>query len=146
MVTAKVGDRHVVEKMHEVGAEFGGEPSGHIISLRKATTGDGLRAALSVMGVMRKKNQPLSTLRDIYKELPCVRADLKVKTKPDLESIPGYLDLQQKLAQDLGSRGRLFVRFSGTEPLLRILVEGEEDKLIQEVCVQVVQFFEKLEL
>ena len=122
LLRTEVGDRNVVETMREKGIILGGEPSGHIVFLNYTTTGDACIAALNVMGAMVTQNKKLSELRDIIQEVPQVNVSLPVKRKDDLENLKGY----KEIISSIKSQGsRVHVRFSGTEPLLRILVEGQ---------------------
>lgn len=124
MIRAPVGDRHVVEKMRETGAQLGGEQSGHLIFFEHGTTGDGLVAALRTLAVMKRTQRPLSDLKNMISLFPQAKMDLKVSKRVALESLPDYLALVEKCNKSLKDNGRAFVRYSGTEPKLRILVEA----------------------
>lgn len=130
VVRTKVGDKYVVEEMKKNGYALGGEQSGHLIFLEHATTGDGLVAALKLLAVMQGRKAKLSALSRIMEDVPQVLVNLRVKESCQLEEIPGYPELIAELTSTLAGQGRIFVRFSGTEPLLRILVEGPDPKLI----------------
>ncbi|HKB92235.1 MAG TPA: phosphoglucosamine mutase [Opitutaceae bacterium] len=121
-----VGDRYVIERMLAVGASLGGESSGHVISADVAPTGDGLVAALKVIGVMLRTGLPLSTLRKGLKKYPQATGDLMVNEKRDLKTMPHYQAALAALNAELGTHGRVMVRYSGTEPKLRFLVEGPD--------------------
>lgn len=122
LLRTEVGDRNVVETMREKNIILGGEPSGHIVFLNYTTTGDACIAALNVMGAMVIQNKKLSELRDIIQEVPQVNVSLPIKRKDNLENLKGY----KEIISSIKSQGsRVHVRFSGTEPLLRILVEGQ---------------------
>jgi len=125
-----VGDRYVVEKMREGGFNFGGEPSGHIVFLDYATTGDGLIAALQVMATMRLRGKRLSEIVTGYHALPQILTSVKVSGRRDLAQVPEVQKMIREFENDLGTQGRVLVRYSGTEPLIRIMVEGPEDSLI----------------
>lgn len=125
-----VGDKYVVEEMRKKGLSLGGEQSGHIIHLDHSTTGDGCVAALNVLSVMKTKGKRLSELKKIFKDVPQVLINRKVKHKRPLEEIKGYLDMLKSVEQRLGNEGRTFVRYSGTEPVVRVLVEGNDRRLI----------------
>ena len=127
MYRANVGDRFVVEKMKEEGLTFGGEQSGHMIFLDSSTTGDGTLAALKVIELMRRTEKPLSELKNLIELYPQTLLNLKVREKKELSSLPSYLKAVEAAQKELAGKGRIFVRYSGTEPKLRILVEGESE-------------------
>jgi len=123
-VRTKVGDRYVNEEMRRRGAVLGGEESGHIIFPDCHTTGDGIITALQLLRVMRETGEPLSKLAEVMHKFPQITVNVKVKNKPDLESIP---EVQRAIAdakRELARRGRVLVRYSGTQPLCRVMVEG----------------------
>ena len=125
-----VGDRYVIEKMHEVGAELGGESSGHIICGDTSTTGDGLMAALKVIEVMHSTGLPLSELRKVLVKFPQASVALNVKEERDFSDCPQLTLTIAALEQELGTEGRLLVRYSGTESKLRLLIEGPTDAVV----------------
>jgi phosphoglucosamine mutase len=126
MHRAQVGDRFVVEMMKKEGLNLGGEQSGHIVFLDHSTTGDGALAALKVLEIMKRTGKPLSELRKQIMLFPQTLLNLKVKEKRALENLPTYQKAYASCLAELKGRGRIFVRYSGTEPKLRILVEGED--------------------
>ena len=126
LIEANVGDRYVVEKMKDSGYNFGGEQSGHIIFLEHTTTGDGIIAALQTLSLMIKAGQPLSELSKVMKRFPQVLKNIKVKEKQDFEKIPGFHKKLKEIETLIGSKGRVFVRYSGTEPIARVMIEGED--------------------
>ncbi len=131
-VRTAVGDRYLLERMSAEGYNFGGEQSGHFIFLDHNTTGDGLISALQVLSLMKRTEKPLSELAKAMTAVPQVLLNVKVSKKPTLDSIP---DLQEAIAESerrFNGSGRVLVRYSGTEPLLRIMIEGERDSLIRE--------------
>lgn len=125
-----VGDRYVIESMLAEGANMGGESSGHIICSDISPTGDGLVAALKVIEVMVATGQPLSVLRTALVRFPQLSKALKVREKLPLESLPTVSSCIRSLETELGARGRLLVRYSGTEAKLRLLVEGPGDTVV----------------
>ena len=126
-----VGDRSVTEGMLAQQATLGGESSGHIICSEISPTGDGLVAALKVIEIMRATNQPLSVLRQALKKFPQLTAALTVREKLPLENLPNLAAACVALEDELGQQGRVLVRYSGTEPKLRLLVEGPTSVRVQ---------------
>ena len=118
------GDRQVIARMRAEGATLGGETSGHIVCGDISPTGDGLIAALRVLEVMRRRGEPLSRLRRQWERFPQRTAALRVRRRPPLAALPGLSAAMAALEGSLAGRGRVLVRYSGTEPLLRLLVEG----------------------
>jgi phosphoglucosamine mutase len=131
-----VGDRYVIERMLAEGATLGGESSGHIIDAEVAPTGDGLVAALRVIAVMRSTGRPLSELRGALRKFPQGTRALRVKEKIPLERLPNVTATIAALERELGAGGRLLVRYSGTEPKLRLLVEGPSETVVQDGLVR----------
>lgn len=143
VVKVGVGDKYVVEEMRKNGYNLGGEQSGHIIFLDHSTTGDGCIAALSVLSVMRQTGKRASELNDAIDDVPQVLINCRVKRRTELADIKGYQTLIDSIEKKLNGQGRLFVRYSGTEPLLRILVEGPDKIEITEYAEEIAQFLEK---
>ena len=134
LMRTPVGDRYLMERMLAEGYNFGGEQSGHFIFLDHNTTGDGLISALQILSLMKRTGKPLSELAKAMTAVPQILLNVKVKHKPDLNQIP---DIQQAIKSaevTLNGSGRVLVRYSGTESLLRIMVEGERDSTIREVA------------
>jgi phosphoglucosamine mutase len=131
-----VGDRYVLELMQAEGATLGGESSGHIICSEISPTGDGLVAALKVIEVMLATDKPLSELRKALKKFPQASRALTVREKKPLESLASLNAAIRALEAELGAQGRVLVRFSGTEPKLRLLVEGPTDEAVQRGLAQ----------
>ncbi|MDH5669420.1 MAG: phosphoglucosamine mutase [Nitrospira sp.] len=134
LVRTPVGDRYLMERMQADRYNFGGEQSGHFIFLDHNTTGDGLISALQVLSLMKRTKQPLSELAKAMSAVPQILLNVKVAKKPRLESIPDVERAMRESEQRLNGCGRVLVRYSGTEPLLRIMVEGEQDTMIKEVA------------
>ncbi len=134
MLRTKVGDRYVVEAMVRGGYNLGGEQSGHLIFLDHNTTGDGILSALQVLGVMVLTGKPLAELKRIMTKMPQVLINLKVGGRPPLSEVPGMVKAMRQQEERLGERGRILVRYSGTEPLLRIMVEAEDTALMHEAA------------
>ncbi len=130
LVRAKVGDRYVVEKMRAGGYNFGGEQSGHIIFLDHNTTGDGPITAVQVLDRMKARNLPLSKLAAPIRLFPQVLINVEVEKRQDIRSFPAVQDAVQKAEKALDGRGRVLVRASGTEPKIRVMLEGENLKTI----------------
>jgi phosphoglucosamine mutase len=126
LVRVSVGDRYVVEEMQRCGSTFGGEQSGHIVFLDQGTTGDGLVTALAVLALMVESGRPLSELKTVMQKFPQTLLNVRVGERRDLETLPAVQRAVSCASARLGSRGRVFVRYSGTEPLVRVLVEGED--------------------
>jgi len=130
VVRTSVGDRYVIERMLADGATLGGESSGHIICADVSPTGDGLVAALKVIEVMLTSGRPLSELRKGLRKFPQATHNLKVREKRELSSCAALTAAVSALETELGAQGRVLVRFSGTEPKLRLLVEGPTDTMV----------------
>ncbi|HYB97683.1 MAG TPA: phosphoglucosamine mutase [Candidatus Limnocylindrales bacterium] len=127
-----VGDRYVVERMIEGGFILGGEQSGHIVCLGHTTTGDGMVTALTVLTCMKVSGRPLSELKSVFRPYPQRLINLRVRERKELTSIPSVVGAIAEAEGALGGRGRVLVRFSGTEPLARVMVEGEETGAVEE--------------
>ena len=133
LVRAPVGDRYVVEAMRAGGYNFGGEQSGHLIFLDHATTGDGVLAALQMLAVMVESGKPAADLGKRMITYPQVLLNLKLKHRVPIESLRGFQKAKAEFEKKLGARGRIVVRYSGTEPVLRIMAEGENKALIDRI-------------
>jgi len=127
VVRTDVGDRYVVEEMVRGGYNLGGEQSGHIIFLDHTTTGDGIITALQVVKAMVKEDRPLSALSRCMESLPQVLKNVTVREKKRLEDIPGLCKALKAVEERLHGRGRAFIRYSGTEKLARVTIEGEDE-------------------
>lgn len=131
LVRTAVGDRYVLEEMLRGGYVLGGEQSGHIIFLEHNTTGDGLVTALQVLAVMERAGKPLSALAACMEKLPQVLMNVRVRRKEPLDSLPAVQAAIREAERRLGSEGRLLVRYSGTEPVLRVMAEGLDSSRLQ---------------
>jgi phosphoglucosamine mutase len=138
LVRAQVGDRYVLEAMLQGGYNLGGEQSGHLVFLNHSTTGDGILTALRLLTVMLREQKPLAELARCLEVYPQVLLNLRVQEKRDLGKVPQAQKAIQAAKKRLNGRGRLLVRFSGTEPLLRVMVEGEKSAEIQAVAQELV--------
>ena len=140
-----VGDKYVLEEMNRRGAVLGGEQSGHIIFREFATTGDGLVTARMVLEVLASSQQPLSELRQRLTVFPQKLENIRVKRKTPFEQIPALAEAVRGAERELGDRGRVLVRYSGTEPLVRIMVEACDPADVERHTGQLAQVFrEKL--
>ena len=129
-----VGDRYVVEAMREGNFSIGGEQSGHLIFRDHGTTGDGLLAALQVLRIMTESGKPLSELRRCLKKYPQAQRNLRVKEKPPLDSLTEVTALVAETETALSGKGRVLLRYSGTEPKIRLLIEGPDEAMINEAA------------
>ena len=134
VVKTQVGDRYVLEEMLKIGANLGGEQSGHVLFLDQSTTGDGIASALQLLAVMRETGQPLSELATCLTKFPQVLVNVPVKEKPPLEGIPGLTPRLQALDAEMDGSGRILLRYSGTESLARVMVEGEDQVRIEAIA------------
>jgi len=127
----KVGDRYVIEEMVRQNLNLGGEQSGHIIFRDFTTTGDGIISALQILRIMQATGKPLSELKKCVTKYPQAQRNLAVKEKPPLESLPAVMKLIDKMEKELDGKGRVLLRYSGTEPKIRLLIEGRETTQIE---------------
>ena len=139
-----VGDRYVMEKMMATGAVLGGEDSGHMIFSGDHTSGDGILTALKLIEAMNTGNQHLSELKKIMTVYPQVLINVDVQTKPDIHSVPAIADAIKSVESNLGDRGRVLVRYSGTQPLCRVMVEGPNELETRSYCEQISDIIEKI--
>ncbi len=143
LVRASVGDRYVMEKMLSGGYNLGGEQSGHIIFLDHNTTGDGLISALQVLSIMKQTDKPLSQLAACMKTYPQTLVNVKVRERRDLESIPEIAGRMAEISGKLEGTGRLLVRYSGTEPKVRVMIEGENEVEIKQLAEELAGLIRK---
>ena len=146
MEQTKVGDRYVLERMREIGANLGGEQSGHIIFLDENTTGDGLLSALHLLQVLVDTKKPLSELASIMEVLPQALVNAKVPNdkKNSYMENPQIADAIDALTKKFAGEGRVLIRPSGTEPLVRVMIEGKDQKQIQEEAEKLAALIEKV--
>lgn len=136
--TSDVGDRMVLEEMVKTGSVMGGEDSGHMIFLDDHTTGDGMLTALKLIEVMLKTGNSLSELAGVMKVYPQILRNVEVdSSRPDFNEIPKIADAIKKVESRLSGKGRVLVRYSGTQPLLRVMVEGPDKKQTSDFCDEI---------
>jgi phosphoglucosamine mutase len=143
VVRTDVGDKHVVEEMRKNGYLLGGEQSGHIIFLETSTTGDGIIAGLNVLAVMKSTGETLSSLNEKMVDMPQVLINTRVRRREELSNIKGYRECVAEVERKLRGEGRVFVRFSGTEPVIRVLVEGPNRQDISRYAEEIAGLLEK---
>ena len=130
-VSTKVGDRHVMEEMRALQANLGGEDSGHLIFSDYHTTGDGLLSALQILRAIKTFKKPLSELSTLMKVFPQTLINVPVVKKPVISEVPALVEEIKRVEEKLGDKGRVLVRYSGTEPVCRVMVEGERRDTIE---------------
>ncbi len=136
LVRTPVGDRYVVEAMRKGRYNLGGEQSGHIVFLDHTTTGDGLITALQVLSLMIRSQKPISELAFFYEDYPQILRNVAIRKRPPLEEVDGLKAALEKARRALQGKGRIVLRYSGTEPVLRIMVEGERETLIESLAME----------
>jgi len=132
LIRAAVGDRYVVEEMRKGGYNLGGEQSGHILILDHGTTGDGMISALQVIAMMARKSEPLSRLVEGFERFPQILINLKVAEKRPLDELSIVQEAIAQVEEDLGKQGRVLIRYSGTENLVRVMVEGHDETRVHD--------------
>lgn len=143
VVKTAVGDRYVVEEMRKGGYNLGGEQSGHMIFLDHNTTGDGTLSALQVLAIIRRTGKTLSELAEVMIPLPQVLVNVRVAEKKDIMTIPETAALVRDIEEKLKDEGRILIRYSGTEPLLRIMLEGQDKYQITGWAKEIADLVEK---
>jgi phosphoglucosamine mutase len=133
-VKTRVGDRYVFEEMQRVGASLGGEQSGHLLFTEFSPAGDGILSALALLSVMRETGESLADLARCLRKFPQVLVNVPVKDMPPLDSLPGLAERVRVFEEEMGGRGRILIRYSGTEPLARVMVEGEEIERVRTIA------------
>jgi phosphoglucosamine mutase len=140
LVRTAVGDRHVVDAMRKGGFNLGGEQSGHLVFLDHASTGDGIVAALQVLALMLRKEKPLSELAaQAMTRVPQVLENVSLRRRRPLEKMKKLQAAMRSVSKSLGRRGRILVRWSGTEPKLRVMIEGENEAAIRRYAAALVE-------
>ena len=134
LVRADVGDRYVVEAMLREKINLGGEQSGHVVFLDHNTTGDGMLTALQVLALMRREERPLSELARVMERTPQVLRAVRVSSKPRFETLPEFPRALARVDAQLAGRGRILVRYSGTEPVARVMLEGDDRAEIETIA------------
>ena len=143
MVRTAVGDRYVVECMRKKGYSFGGEQSGHLVFLDHITTGDGTLAALQLLAIMKKRKKPLSELATVMESFPQTLKNVRMSRKMPVETIPQFTETLAGLEAKLGGNGRILVRPSGTEPVIRVMVEGQDEEEIRAIADELCEVIRK---
>jgi len=138
-VMTKVGDRYVLEEMLSRGAALGGEDSGHLLFLRHHTTGDGIITALQLLAAMKREGKPLSELATVMEVFPQVLINIDVKMRPELSTVPEIVEAINDVEKALGTRGRVLVRYSGTQNMCRVMVEGPTYGDTEKYCKQIAE-------
>jgi phosphoglucosamine mutase len=136
LVRTQVGDRYVVEAMRHGGYNLGGEQSGHIVFLDHNTTGDGLLTALQTLAILRRKERRLSELTAGFQRFPQALVNVTVADKRPIEALPQVARAVRRVEEALGRRGRVLVRYSGTEPKARVMVEGEDEAAVSRYAAE----------
>ncbi len=138
-IKSQVGDRYVMEEMQASGAVIGGEDSGHLIFHKYHTTGDGILAALRLLEAMQALKKPLSDLSRSMRVYPQVLINIDVAKKPDIASLPTVLEIIAQVEKELSDNGRVLVRYSGTQPQCRVMVEGPTPEKTNRYCKQIAE-------
>ncbi len=139
---SKVGDHHVLEDMRRLGAVVGGEESGHLVFLDHHTTGDGILAAIQLVAAMLKEGKAVSSLADQMDLYPQRLINVAVSRKPEIHTLPQVVEVIREVERELGEEGRVVVRYSGTEDLCRVMVEGPTEDLTERYCKRVAEAVE----
>jgi phosphoglucosamine mutase len=138
-----VGDRLVMEGMRKIGSSLGGEESGHIIFSNNHTTGDGIISAIQLLNAMVFFGKPLSQLAELMIIYPQILINVQVKNKPEISEIPEIGQVINSVEKELSGEGRILVRYSGTEPLCRVMVEGKSQGKIKKFAQKIADIVEK---
>ena len=141
--TSKVGDRYVLEDMVRLGATVGGEDAGHMVFLEHHTTGDGIISAIQLIAAMVETNKPLSELSKMMEIYPQKLINVDVRSKPDISSLPKVVEVIKQVECELGENGRVLVRYSGTQNMCRVMVEGPTQEITEKYCEQIAEVIKK---
>jgi phosphoglucosamine mutase len=139
----QVGDRYVHEEMLKTGANLGGEQSGHLLFPDHMPTGDGILSALALLSVVRETGEPLASLASCMRKFPQVLVNVPVRSKPPIDSIAGLGDRVGAFETEMNGVGRVLIRYSGTEALARVMLEGEDTEVIRRLAEDIVSAFEQ---
>jgi phosphoglucosamine mutase len=137
--TSKVGDRYVLEDMFRLGAVIGGEDAGHMIFLEHHPTGDGIITAMQLIAAMVESGKPLSELANMMEIYPQKLINVDVKSKPEVSSLPQVMEVIKQVETELGDHGRVLVRYSGTQNMCRVMVEGPTHEITERYCRQIAE-------
>lgn len=143
LIRTNVGDRYVVEAMRKHGAVLGGEQSGHLVFMDYGTTGDGLLAALQILRIMCERQKPISELADQLQLFPQKLTNIKVVHKVPIEEKKDIVDALKSAEKRLGTRGRVLLRYSGTEALIRLMVEAEDELLVDAISSELAEIIQR---
>jgi len=140
---SKVGDRYVLEDMQRLGSVLGGEDSGHMIFLDHHTTGDGILSAIQLLAAMAKAGKPLSELAALMDIFPQKLINVPVKSKPDVAAVPRLAEVIKQVESELARSGRVLVRYSGTQNVCRVMVEGPSEEQTGRYCSMIAEVVKK---
>ena len=142
LIRTNVGDRHLVKSMRDNNLLIGGEPSGHIVMRNFGTTGDGLIASLQVLSMMSYEDRPISELTNLFELYPQKNISIPINNKNPLND-PVVKKVIREQELSLADNGRIIVRESGTEPIIRVMVESKKEIIINDICKNIVSTIEK---
>ena len=143
IVKTQVGDRYVHEEMQRMGANLGGEQSGHLLFPDHSPTGDGILSALALLGVMRESGEALASLATCMRKFPQVLVNVPVARKPPIESLAGVMERVKTFEREMNGTGRILLRYSGTESLARVMIEGADDTRIRAMADELAAEFRR---
>jgi phosphoglucosamine mutase len=142
LLRTQVGDRYVIERMLHGGYNLGGEQSGHIIFLDHCSTGDGTLSALQLLAIIQRTGKTLHELAQVMEDYPQTLINVKVREKKDFKDIPPVFNVIRAAEKKLGNRGRILIRYSGTEPKLRVMCEGEDHSEVEAIAQEIADVIE----
>jgi phosphoglucosamine mutase len=143
LIRTDVGDKYVLEELLRLGASLGGEQSGHIIFPSLSLAGDGLITTLSMLRAMTESGKALHELIDGFQTFPQILVNVAVKERRPFAEVPAIQNAAREIEATLGSRGRLLLRYSGTEPLARVMIEGESQNEIEKYAAELASVIQK---